>query len=209
MRSIQVHAINLSDIEQKIDEISQKIDEISQTSNKRPALNDKGLGYEGIFCSLANFERLLFPDKSISEFVLKSREASPMAFVMEKIQEHRTALSMPSEDLVKEIFSLEAHVNQNFNKFSKSIRPTQSIKGVPSVGDSLPAILAGLEQMNFDLGPIDYWMFEKRDFAIIVGYYTGAAGYYVSPDFARTEAQLRQLGTGMIRGTCLIRELEE
>ncbi|EGU72425.1 hypothetical protein FOPG_16387 [Fusarium oxysporum f. sp. conglutinans race 2 54008] len=206
----QCGMLKLQDISNQVDQLAAALSPRTRPINSSANnLDDEGPGFEGIFFSLANLERLLVPGTPISTFILQRRKVSPFDFIMKTIQQHRTALRMPLQNLDEEILSLEACVNENFNEFSKSIRPIQSVKGVPSVGDSLPIILAGLEQMNFDLGPIDYWAFEKIDFAIILGYYTGAAGYYAHPDFARTEAQLRQLGTGMIRGTCLIRELEE
>ncbi|KAL7757090.1 hypothetical protein ACKLNR_014083 [Fusarium oxysporum f. sp. zingiberi] len=187
---------------QELQQIRSLVDQIV------PPPEYKYAGYIHILFSLANIQRLLSPDTSLSTFIKNSRCTDPLKFIVINIQRQRAHLRLPYKTWDEIINNTEGCTNENYVHYVKN-NMILSIGGVPSQADPLSVLLQKWKEQGSkgqDHEVIDYSSIKEPELAIIIGYEMGAAGCCAHPAFARPEEQLLRLGTGWIEGTCDVQE---
>ncbi|RYC82104.1 hypothetical protein BFJ63_vAg15004 [Fusarium oxysporum f. sp. narcissi] len=187
---------------QELQQIRSQVDQIAPPSEYKYA------GYIHILFSLANIQRLLSPNTSLSAFIKNSRYTRPLNFIVKNIQRQRVHLRLPYKTWDEIIKNPEGCTNENYVQYGKN-NMILSIGGVPSQADPFSVLLQKWKEQGSkgqDHEAIGYSSIKEPELAIIIGYEMGAAGCCVHPDFARTEEQLLRLGKGWIEGTCDVQE---
>jgi hypothetical protein len=178
-------------------------------SNQALVENDRGL--KGIVLSLACLRRIVQPDVTIPSLLRESDERPPLSFTLNQINILRRELKLPYKYLRDTTEDLENYTNDIYITICETRPDISPIHDMPKEKASLPVILACLEQQVSDLGPIDWWKVKSIDFAIILGFRLGHAGWYAFPRHARLN--MLQIGTGIalglyqFRGSCNVQNV--
>jgi hypothetical protein len=164
-------------------------------NNPDKALLQDDEGLNGVILSLACLQSLLHPHQTISSLIAESKKRTRILFVLSQIHKLRNELNLPRRHLDDSIASLEWYANEMYYQYCnyrETIRPAL----IPDRADTIPAILASLEQMRADLGPINWSQVTSTEFAIIIGVCVGVMKSYPYPRIAST--RMANIGTGVV-----------
>ncbi|KAG7001011.1 hypothetical protein FocnCong_v012634 [Fusarium oxysporum f. sp. conglutinans] len=82
--------------------------------------------------------------------------------------------------------NLENCTNEIYIHYYNTRRNIIPIMGLPETEDSLPSILARLDQQaSGDLGLVDLWKAKTTELAISFGFFLGCKEYYAFPQHAQ------------------------
>ncbi|EWY97423.1 hypothetical protein FOYG_02263 [Fusarium oxysporum NRRL 32931] len=190
----------LSQILSSMQRLEQKVLNIHLGQTKQLAIlveNDIGLG--GIILSLACLRRLLLPQETIPPLIEESKQECVLIFVLRQIHMLRQLLGLPFIEVDTSIEHLQDCTNQIYNRYCDIRRNIIPIMNLPETEDSLPFILACLDQRaSGGLGPVNLWKVKSTELAIIIGFFLGCQEHYAFPQHA--QANILLIGTGIARG---------
>lgn len=156
--------------------------------------DDEGLS--GLIASIASLTTIIFGRQTISSLIAESKKRTPILFVLSQIHKLRNKLNWPRQHLDDSIESLELCTNDIYFYHCKHREPIRPAL-VPNQVDTIPSILASLEQMRRDLGPINWLQVTSTEFAIIIGVCVGEKKFYPWPQLALRH--MAEIGTGVVR----------
>ncbi|KAF4414908.1 hypothetical protein FACUT_13855 [Fusarium acutatum] len=189
----------LSLILSSMQRLEQKVLDIHLGQTKQIAvLVENDIGFSGIILSLACLRRLLLPNETISTLIEESKQEPMLMFVLRQIHMLRQFLGLPLME-VDSSMNLENCTNEIYIHYCNTRRNIIPIMGLPETEDSLPSILARLDQQaSGGLGLVDLWKVKSTELAIILGFFLGCNEYYAFPQHAQKNMLL--IGTAIARG---------
>ncbi|CVL09071.1 uncharacterized protein FMAN_15414 [Fusarium mangiferae] len=180
--------------------IEEKVLDIHLGQTKQPAvLVQNDIGYGGIILSLACLRRLLLPDETITTLIEESKQESMLMFILRQIHNLRQLLGLPPMGVDSSVMNLQDYTIEIYNRYCEIHGDIIPIMCLPEREDSLPFILACLDQRTpASLGLANRWKVMSTELAIIFGFFLGCEKRYAFPLHAQKNILL--IGTGIARG---------